>query len=85
MDPQESSSYQQAEKDIQGLFAKCEVPSKGSSGRIADIIVRGLHELSLRDLIQFTSKIVAAMLDVLLHLGAPQQKKFNTEHNGERK
>ncbi len=83
MDSQISKEQQQAEEDIHDLFAKCTVPSKGSSGRIADILVRGLHELSLRDLIQFSSKIAAAMLDVFLRIGtAPQQHNTN---NGEQK
>lgn len=83
MDSKESKKYQQTEEDIQGLFAKCEVPSKGSSGRIADILVRGLHELSLRDLIQFTSKIATAMLEVLVRISASGQRQNSI--NGERK
>jgi hypothetical protein len=83
MDSHESKKYQQAEQDIESLFAKCTVPNKGSSNRIADILVRGLHELSLRDLIQFSSKIAAAMLDILLRIGTAQ--KPHNPPNGEQK
>ena len=83
MDSQERKKNKQTEQDIERLFAKCTVPSNGSSGRIADILVRGLHELSLRDLIQFSSKIGAAMLDILLRIGTAQ-KPHNTI-NGEQK
>ena len=83
MDSQESKENKQTEQDIERLFAKYTIPSKGSSSRIADILVRGLHELSLRDLIQFSSKIAAAMLDVLLSIGKVQ-KPHNTT-NGEQK
>lgn len=72
MDPKENDKYQAAQVQIRQLFERCAVPNKGSNKRISNILIRGLHELSLRDLVQFSAKLAATMLQVM---SGPNQQK----------
>lgn len=63
------------EHNIKGMFEKCEVPVKGSKTRVYAILLRGLHELSLRDMIQFISNIIQTMC--VLVVGSSKKSPTN--------
>ncbi len=65
MESKNREETEQLEAQIQALFARCEVPNKGSDQRIIDILSKGLHELSIRDLVQFFTRVISTMFALI--------------------
>ena len=59
-------SNQDLELEIKKIFRKSTLPSQHSASfRILAIVKRGLHELTLRDLINFTGHLMMVMVTLL--------------------
>jgi hypothetical protein len=51
-----------AESQIKQLFEQCKVPQGDADKRLSGILKKGLYELSLRELIEFSFNVFSTML-----------------------